>query len=267
MLSNSGDPQEQNWQNFCANHLRDWYGIWTRYSAQGEVIESFQSLRSLKLNQEQTGIDQTNRYTYADGRIEEKNWQSTKQSKNLSDGIVHPKTSLMRSLYFEQGAAAWVTNQLKLGDFFHSGELFFRYENLRHSVGAVYDESGGLLRITSIREDSLNFPSKYWSKQLELLPKRNISGKWQGISVTMTSDLKVSLPVPIKQRSFCEENETFFLPDGIFLNCPKKVNIGNHFTIIANWLITSSHLQQLILKYNLKGEFSTLTLEIFNRSE
>ncbi len=36
------DLKEQNWKNLCANHLKDWHGIWTRYSHKGEVIESFQ---------------------------------------------------------------------------------------------------------------------------------------------------------------------------------------------------------------------------------
>lgn len=259
--------QQQNWQNFCANHLRDWHGIWTRYSPQGDIIESFQSLRSLRLNAQQTKIDQTNRYTYADGRIEEKNWQSTKQSKNLSDGLVHPKSSLMRSLYFEQGAAAWITPQLEQGKVFHPGELFFRYEDLRHSAGGVYDENGSLMLLASIREDSCGFPSKYWSTELEQLPERNLSGNWQGTSVTMTPDLKVLPPVPTQLKWYREENETFFLPDGISFSCPNQVSIGSSFTIAVNWLIRESQMQQLTLKYDLTGAFSTLTLERFKKME
>lgn len=48
------DMKEQNWKNFCANYLRDWHGIWTRYSPLGEMTESFQSLRSFQPNQEHT---------------------------------------------------------------------------------------------------------------------------------------------------------------------------------------------------------------------
>ena len=43
--------KEKNWQNFITKHLRDWHGLWTRYSPSGEIIESFQSLskRPIKL--------------------------------------------------------------------------------------------------------------------------------------------------------------------------------------------------------------------------
>ena len=66
--------KDKNWKNFTANHLRDWHGIWTRYSPQGEVKESFQSLRSFQSNPEQTEIHQTNRYIYAEDNIKEESW-------------------------------------------------------------------------------------------------------------------------------------------------------------------------------------------------
>ena len=94
------DLKEQNWQNFITHHLRDWHGIWTRYSPEGEVIESFQSLRSFRTNLEQTELFQTNRYLYADGRIEEKKWHSYKREKVFSDGIMHPAFPAMRSFFF-----------------------------------------------------------------------------------------------------------------------------------------------------------------------
>ncbi|MDJ0697629.1 DUF3598 family protein [Mastigocoleus sp. MO_188.B34] len=64
--------KERNWQNFIANHMRDWHGIWTRYSPTGEIMESFQSLRSFRSNPEKTIIHQSNRHIYADGKIEKK---------------------------------------------------------------------------------------------------------------------------------------------------------------------------------------------------
>ncbi|NES87087.1 MAG: DUF3598 family protein [Moorea sp. SIO2B7] len=254
--------QEQNWQNFCANHLRDWHGIWTRYTPQGEVIESFQSLRSLRVNQDKTVIYQTNRYTYHDGRIEEKNWQSKKESKNANDGLIHPKTSVMRSLYFEQGGGIWVTKQLEPGNNFHGGELFFRYENLRHSIGSVYDENGNLKIIGNVREDSKEFPSQYWSSKVNLLPEKNLSKNWQGTAFTMTSELEILPPTSTKFYLDYKDNKIFFLPDGISFSCPEKVVLGIPFIIIANWLVNPSHLQQMVVSYNEKGRFSQVQLKL-----
>ncbi len=263
------DLKEQNWINLCANHLRDWQGIWTRYSPQGEVTESFQSIRSLRSNPGQTEIAQTNRYMYADGITKEEGWQYNLHSNGLADGLFHPSRDYMRGIFFEQGSAAWVMTQLKTGSY--QGiklflELFFRYEDLRLSVAIGYQDSGNLMRTVNIREDAAGFPSKYWSTELNLLPERNLSGSWQGTSVTMTPDLNVSFPAPTEFYWPVEGNEIFFFPDGISLSCPENVSIGTDFTIAANWLVTPSHLQQLSVKYNKDGTFSSLTLELFHKA-
>ena len=63
----------QNWKRMIAHHVKNWHGLWTQYTPQGEVMQSFQSLRSFKIdNSEQTLIKQTNRYTYSDGSTQEK---------------------------------------------------------------------------------------------------------------------------------------------------------------------------------------------------
>lgn len=257
------DFKEQNWKNMCANHLRDWHGIWTRYSPQGDITESFQSLRSFRSNREQTAISQTNRYMYANGSTREESWEYDQQSNSLPNGLFHPARQTMRGFFFEQGAATWVVTQLETGSYLGM-ELFFRYEDLRHSVGIVYDGSGSLMRTASVREDSAGFPSKYWSTELNLLFERNLSGSWQGTSVTLTSDLNVSPLAPTQLRWPWEGHETFFFPDGISLSCPGTVSIGTDFAIAVNWLVTPSQLQQLIVKYDESGAFSTLTLEQFH---
>lgn len=264
MLNNSRNLQEQNWQNFCANHLRDWHGTWTKYSSQGEVIESFPSLRSLSISKDRTVSHQLNRYVYPDGRIEEKKWQATTESCKSKDGLIHPKHPWMRSLYFEQGAAIWVTKQVQAKTIFHKSELFFRQENLRLSVGTVYDENGNLQMFWNFREDSTGFPSQYWSSAINLLPQQNLRGNWQGKAMTLTSNLEFSSPIPTDSPRFLKENKTFFLPDGISLSCPDRVLIGNPFTIIANWLVNSSQLQQLSVEYDKQGSFSQATLQLFH---
>lgn len=259
------DLKEKNWQNLCDKHIRDWHGIWTRYSAQKAVTESFHSLRSFKSNPQQTEIAHSNRYMYADGTTKEESWEYNLRDNGLSDGLFHPARDYMRGFNFEQGAAAWVTTQLKPQSYF-AVELFFLHENLRHSVGIVYDQEGNLMRTANIREDSTGFPSKYWSSDINQLPERNISGNWQGTSLTMTPDLKVSEPVPTQLHEGWEKHKTFFLPDGVSISCPEKVSLGKPFILAANWLVALSQLQQIGAKYDEFGTFSALTFECFTRN-
>ncbi|MCJ8283216.1 MAG: DUF3598 family protein [Rivularia sp. ALOHA_DT_140] len=255
--------KDKNWENLTLN-LGDWYGLWTRYLPEGTIKESFQSLRSFQGNPEKTAIRQTNRYTYAEDKIEEYSWDFNQQENNLPDGIYHPYTDSMRTICFESGHAAWVSKKLQPDSMF-GAELFFRHEELRHSVAIIYDKDGKLFRTTNIREDLRGFPSEFWSKQIEQVPNRQFSEDWQGTSITITPDLKVSEPSPIKFNWNYQGHKTFFLPDSISISCPETIIIGNSFTFVANWLITSSQFHQLKARYDESGAFVGLTLEQFSR--
>ena len=251
--------KDQNWKNFTAN-LRDWYGIWTRYTPQGEVKESFRSLRSFQSNPEQNEIHQTNRYIYAEDNIKEESWDYNQQENSLPDGMYHPQADSMRTICFESGHAAWVTRHLQPDSFF-GVELFFRYEELRHSVGIVYDKQGALFRTSNIREDARGFPSQFWSKEIEQVSERNLSGNWEGNSVTMTPDLKVSQQISTQLHWGWEGHKTFFLPDGVSISCPDRVSVGTPLTLVANWLVRDSELHQLSAQYDESGAFAALKLE------
>ena len=257
------DLKAQNWQNFTLHHLRNWYGIWTRYSRQGNVTESFKSQRSFHSNSEKTEIAQTNYYMYDDGRREEKSWEYNELSNSLSDGLFHPQNQSMRGVFLSSGHGVWETTKLKTGSYF-AVELFFIHNQIRHSVGIVYDEQGSLFRTANIREDADGFPSQYWSTELNQLPERNLNGEYQGSAVTITPDLKISAPVPTQLHFPFEGNKTFFLPDGVSVSCPDKVSVGASFTIVANWLLEPETIQQLLIGYDERGDFSALTLEILS---
>lgn len=246
-LNSLMDLQIQNWNNFCAKHLNNWQGTWTIYSPQKEVIDSFQCVRSFQSNLEQTEITHINRYIYTNGRQEEKTWQIYKPS--------------LKAIFFAQGAGAYNSQQLELGSMF-AVELFFRHENIRHSVVAAYHDGSNLTKMLSIREDAVS-PSRFWSSEVNILPERDFQGNWIGTSMTMTPDFVVSLPVPTQLCWTIEGNETFFFPDGISLSCPKQVQVGDTIAIAANWLVNSTYMQQITIKYDESGAFSSLILEQF----
>ncbi|MEB3342743.1 DUF3598 family protein [Okeania sp.] len=74
--------QEQNWHNLFGYHTPEgtaWYGIWTKYSANLEVIKSHQGIRKFSANEDKTVITHRNIYTYVDGSTEEKNGKLRKK--------------------------------------------------------------------------------------------------------------------------------------------------------------------------------------------
>ncbi len=244
------DLQEQNWHNFCGKHLHDWHGLWTRYTPDGKVTESFQSLRSFQGNAEQTEVTHTNRYLYADGRSEEKVW--------------HLQKPALSSIFFKQGSGAFASKQYEPGKFF-AAELFLLHENLRCSAIVGYADGADLTLIANIREDSQGFPSKYWTTMLDFLTEANHSGKWSGTSITMRSDLQILLPVPCHFEWSTEGRKVIYLPDGVTLLCPENLKRGESFTITANWLVMPTEMQQVSVNYDESGAFSNMNLELFSR--
>lgn len=64
------NSQDKNWENlfgYITTEGGAWHGIWTVYSLDKEVLNSFKAVRKFQANQEKTLITQTNKYSYSDG--------------------------------------------------------------------------------------------------------------------------------------------------------------------------------------------------------
>ncbi|MDJ0553075.1 MAG: DUF3598 family protein [Microcoleaceae cyanobacterium MO_207.B10] len=259
--------QEQNWINLFGNHTSEgtaWYGIWTRYSPELEVIKSFQGIRKFWSNEDKTVINQQNNYTYADGSTEEKKWQIEKEIANQPDGVIHSASESMRSLSLSEEANIWMCIELKIGNLFGC-ELFFQYQNFRTSVVSLYGENGDLGGFTQIREHLNSYPDPKPGAEL-----KNISGNWVGKKESMTPDLQISQEPELTELDLDPtqgKNKTFFLPDGIVINVPEKVKIGEEFELVAGKMMIENKYKRMTVKYDKDGKFIQLISEIFDRKD
>ncbi|NEQ12200.1 MAG: DUF3598 family protein [Moorea sp. SIO4E2] len=169
------DRKIQNWNKFCQYYSGDLYGIWTRYSSAGEVIESWRCIRSFRPTADCSKIHQQNHYTYANDKTETKIFGPYKQ----------PITT---GLFLDNGFS-WGSTNVKSGSTFFS-DICLRYENSRATAIAKYDESGSLKRFTVFPEHLghfVNVPA--------IPPTHQISSDWQGTLQTITPDWQISPPV------------------------------------------------------------------------
>ncbi|MBD2776175.1 DUF3598 family protein [Iningainema tapete] len=256
------NSQDQNWENLFGHITTSgvaWHGIWTVYSPDQEVLNSFKAVRKFQANEEKTLITHTNKYTN-DGTESEKTWQIEKQICSQPDGVIHPAFLSMRALSFGEDKNAWVAKKLEAGKKFGT-ELFFRYQDWRTSVASIYAESGDLEKITIIREHLNSFANEPAKAEIEL------SG-WRGRKEYMNSDLSISLAenqdfvLPTEQK-----NNPIYLQNDISVNVPKKVKIGEEFEIVVGKLVTTNEYQRLIVQYDNLGAFTTLISEVFRRQD
>ena len=259
--------QEQNWINLFGDISPEgtaWYGIWTRYSPELEVIQSFQGIRNFSANEDKTVITHGNNYTYPDGSTEEKEWQIEKEIANQPDGIVHSALKSMRALSLSEAAKTWICPQLIRGNRFGC-ELFFQHQDFRTSVTPIYGESGELERFTQIREHLNSYPDEKPGAEL-----KNISGNWVGKKESMTPDLQISQEpelTELKLDPTAGKNKTFFLPDGIVINVPEKVKIGEEFELVVGKMVIENKYKRMTVKYDKNGKFNQLISEVFDQKD
>jgi hypothetical protein len=248
---------DKNWNNLFGEYTADetaWYGQWTMYSPNLEIIKSRQTIKGFRSNLDNTVITHINRYVEADGTVDEKTWQIDRKTCSHPDGVIHPAMPFMRSLSFGAGATAWVSPRFVPGKPF-GVELFFRDHNWQSSAAIVYGENGHLSRIVHIREHLGHFSDESVS-----LAPLEITGNWIGTKRSMTSDLSVS-PEEKTQISFDQlrgNHKMISLPGGMILMLPESVTVDQSIQIAAGQQTVDQQLKYLAAHYTAVGAFMLL---------
>ncbi len=258
---------EQNWKRMLSYHCKDWHGLWTKYSPQGEVTESYRSHRNFKTNPEQTEMLQTNRYFYSSDNIVEKTWPS-RYDANAPDGIQGNFHDGSVFWVFETGHAVSVFQSVKVSPDLEvtCAEILFVNERLRLSAIVVYN-NGDLVRTATIREDLTGFPSQQWSTETKQVPERDFRGNWKETYTTTepeSSPQKVSDPEQSQFKWGWEGNTSFHYPDGISISCPKALGTNSPMKWVANWLVNDTKIQQIMIEFDEDGHFFSQRLNLYD---
>ena len=254
--------QDKNWENLFGHITTEgisWHGIWTVYSPDKEIITCFKAVRRFQANEDQTVITHINKYTNSDGTEDEKIWHIEKQTCSQPDGVIHPALLSMTAVSFGEDKNAVVSKKLEAGKNF-GAELFFRYQDWRTSVVSIYAESGDLQRITIIREHLNSFPNTPAKAEIEKLPR------WSGRKEYINSDLKISASAENQELVLDPtegKNKTISLPDGIVVNVPERVNLGEQFQLVVGKLVAENEYKRLTTQYDNSGAFTMLISEVF----
>lgn len=248
---------EQNWNNLFGEYTTDenaWYGRWTVYSPNQEVMKIKLAVRSFRSNSDNTVITHINRYIDANGNCEEKNWQIERETCNQSDGVIHPAMPFMRALSFGGGATVWIAPKIVPEKPFVS-EFFFRDRNWRFSAAIVYGEDGQLERIVNIREHLGCFSDESFS-----LESPKITGKWIGKQLSMTPDLCISpeAKTQIFYNQLSEQHKLISLPTSLIVMLPERVNVDQPIQIAVAQRTADHKLKYLASHYTADGTFTTL---------
>ncbi|MGJ5673951.1 MAG: DUF3598 family protein [Nostochopsis sp.] len=249
MSTDNTAGQLQNWDNFCRYHVnRDWYGTWTRYSANGQIIESFHCIRSFKNSADGNEIYHQNHYTYADG---------TKETKTFG-----PYQKPITRALFLDNAFSWGSSKIESGSNL-AFETGLSYEDRRAGVVIQYDQAGNLEKIVVIPENLTSFPetptSGFKKESIECIDN------WKGTAKSMTPDWIVSSLVEIswsQLEKLGDNFQTLHFCDGISVTCPPKISLTKNFFAVVEWQVNPSLLLRAIRNYD-SCDFSNFALQTF----
>ena len=255
----SGQPLDQiatpqlhsnrNWDAFWHHHLGEWKGRWTRYKPSGDIEDSFLSSRSFTANASTSEVVQVNRYSYADGRLREKQWLYTLKDHSKADGLTHPAFTSLRGLAFNNGAAALLIPTLQAKQF-APFEFFLKRGDVRSSVALLYGQNGQLVRTSSIREERGEPSGDGWTDGVVQSKPWHPQNRWQGEMREINPDLSKG-PVQQVDWQWTSTNQaTYYFPDRIILRCPQQLIAGQPFVIDILWQVSTVELQIISTAYD-----------------
>lgn len=258
------------WECLLKN-LGEWRGSFTRFSAEGKLVEDIATVVSLEgLNNNQT-IRQI---------IRQGGQERVLEYSSLAKSV----------LFFQNGAFS--QGSIQLGPFSEFGaELGLIYENRRLRLVQLFDKKGQLDSITLIREN-LAGTTAVENPPLQV---EDLLGEWLGEATTIYPDwrspdtystkLKLQLDDQgrlIQNTSFSDRTITstaeiqgstilfnqdpqkqiqvLLLPNGASATSPLKAQIRQPLFLEVGWLIQPNLRQRMIRSYSDKGEWVSLTL-------
>lgn len=250
-IDNITNARLQNWNNFCQYHLGDWHGVWTRYSASGEIIESFKCIRSFHLSSISSQVNQENSYTYADGRTEKKTFPP--HDRDTTKALFLDNSFSFGSTKVESNAVFGFETALKS-------------EDRRISAAVIYDKSSKLQRLTVIVEQLASFPSETIDFAANAVTMDKST--WQGTQRLITSDLIRSSPKSTKWKKIEDLGDDYLLilhPGGVSVSCPRQLKSEKEFMLVVDWRVNNTLSKRGIRYFDTLG-FTSFILEVFTQT-
>ena len=258
------NPTQTNWLNLFGQYPQTgttWHALTTSYSLGLSPTRSYQFKRKFSTNPDQTTVYHTNTY-YSNGQPEEQSWQLDQQENSQSDGVFHPAAERMRAISFGNDTSIWVAKQFDPSNGSFGLEAFFQEGENRLSIIPAY-QGRNLARFVMIKENTVEFPE---GVNDEKITDFALSGSLT--RTTMTPDLQSSTQELANQNidlsSFAEGNETYFLPENIYLNLPGIIARDQKFAIAIGKQTTLDRYKQIIVKYDATGKLLELVSEVYN---
>jgi len=245
----------RHWDNFIYKSVpRHWHSLWCRWGPTGEILQNFKAERIFRPDENRTYAIQRNVYHYEDdrGTVCEGRlcgpWE-IKEEYNCEFGVVYPAFESMTTIFLPGGPFAWCVRESPFDSFFGTELCLHHGDDLRMSVGVIYNGCT-LKQLSLVREDARGpFPSSHWScctdaqiktpkEFAKILAEAKAPLSSTGTGVSMSSKLvQESISMFWKETRAAKSNDedVILICDETALICPKNRVEGEPITCAGLW--------------------------------
>lgn len=242
------DELYQQWYRFIEEHGFTWKGILTRYEGNGKISEILDSTRKFTSAEDASSVEHYLCFANKEdpSKVLERNFIVEK----CGPGIIHPVDPKSIVMFSSHGSGL-MSRALDEEDVNYV-EIYLNVDNRRMSIVIFYDpDQYTLSRMSLFREvkhTESNFP---WSEDKPEICHREYPHVKVVSTSLLSSETFEETPLDNYPVNWSSENRIIFdFPDGISINVPQSLKVGQKDDLIVSWQYNNKQVKRGIAQFH-----------------
>ncbi|XP_024526881.1 uncharacterized protein LOC112345089 [Selaginella moellendorffii] len=284
------DPEEL-WKWMDDFHWQNFHGIWVNWRIDGssacDPAKVYRSIRSFQSHADDRSVV-LHKNDWYDPRGGNRDWMLgpwliNRQDHCGADGIIHPAVPSSRTLIFPNGDLGWLPLEIDFPRKPVPSEVHFMLPGKEGRAAIIFSYStDGSVSASQILEESRDsgerpgdsWHGSVWKHELATVPlepsREEPRGEFVGQEMTLfPCDLTLETRGGVAWGGFksaCDEEHAsvVHMPYGFTACVPRKVNPGQEFACLVNWVVSADEVRRISWKYSAEGKLDHIKSASFH---
>ncbi len=236
------------WHRFIEEHGFTWKGLLTRYEGDGEIAELLTSTRKFTAAEDASTVEHYLCFTNQEdpSKVLEKTFVVDK----CGPGLIHPVDP--KSIVMFSASGSGLMSRALSQDDVNYAEVYLNVDNRRMSIVIFYHPAEYTLsRISLFREVKHTENDFSWSEDRPEITQKNYPNLKLVNSTLLSSETFEESPLDDYPVNWSQENRIIFdFPDGISINVPERLKVGQKDDLIVSWQYNDNQVKRGIAQFN-----------------
>lgn len=242
------DELYQQWYRFIEEHGFTWKGLLTRYKGDGEIMSLLNSTRKFTTKNEGSKIEHYLSFINQEDPLNIK--ERTFIIEKCGPGIVHP-VDPTSTVMFSSNGSGLMSRPLSQKDVNYV-EIYLNTDSRRISAVIFYNPDEYVLsEISLFREVKHTETNFSWSEDKPEICHREYPHVKVVSTSLLSSETFEETPLDNYPVNWSSENRILFdFPDGISINVPQSLKVGQKDDLIVSWQYNNKQVKRGIAQFH-----------------